>query len=184
MIRKNMLAAVAAWAAIAATGAHAQTSVKNATEKPCVTEQEAGAFVVLMLPGMVRGVTRMCTKMLPKDAYLLTSGKALAARFEAAAEKSKPLADRAIARMSGAGDDEVIAGGASALAPMGELMLASAGKKLDVAGCGKINRALQLIDPLPAENLSELIAMLIDLGLSSDKGKDKDAPFAICKPSR
>ncbi|MEN3747772.1 hypothetical protein TPR58_11385 [Sphingomonas sp. HF-S3] len=180
MIRKNMLTAVAAWAAIAATGAHAQSITKSAAHQPCLSDEQAGAVVMVMAPGAFRGLNRICSKLLPSNAYMLTSGKALTAKFDVLAERSGDLADRAMARMVDADDDDIVPGASASLRPMGEMLIASEAKKMTPETCGKVDRALKLLDPLPPENLVGLVVLLMELGMAAEK----DPPFTICKPSR
>ncbi|NML05261.1 hypothetical protein [Sphingomonas sp. G-3-2-10] len=176
MIRKGIVAAAAGWMAMTGMAAEAQSVAKRGAKPPCVSKQEASALVMLMLPGVIRGANQLCGTLLPKEAYLLNGGRTLGARFEQAAARSGPDADRAMARMMGIKDGKGVPGAAASMAPMGEMMIMSLQPKVDAQICTDIDQALLLLDPLPAENLTGLVVMLMEIGMK----EDKNPPFTIC----
>lgn len=178
MIRQGFIAATAAWLAIAATAAQAQTTVK-ANTAPCLTPDEAEAAMLMMAPGALRGAIKVCTPKLAANAYLRVSGTALVARYEAAAAAAEPLAGRVMSKMMGGSGEGAPKGAAAMLSPMGEMMVTAMGEKLTAPQCGMIDQGLSLLDPLPPHNLTALIVMAAQAGAEKDAGK---SPFTICRP--
>lgn len=179
MRRKGFFMTVAAWAALMATGAHAQSSAQGHRDDPpvCLTTEEAEAVFTPMIPGVVRGVRNICGPTLPRTSYLHTKGDQLAARFTAAAAEPNPAAGRGLAKMGGIEGLDMLAGlMVPAMTAMAEQMVAEQGKALKPADCARIDRALELLDPLPAGNVVALTVMLMEVGVK----EDKNAPFTIC----
>lgn len=176
MIRNNIIATVAAWAALSATAAHAQSVTKDAA-KPCVSPAEAEALVTVMLPGALRGLHTVCDMKVPADAYLITAGPALASRFEGAAHAAEPVAAKVVGRMAGLHNAMPTTAVAGYLSPLIEAMVVDSKDKLNASACGKASRTLQLLDPLPVQNVTALVELLMELGLS----RENDSPFTICE---
>lgn len=178
MRRKGFFMTVAAWTALAATGAHAQIASqgqRNAA-KECLTPEEAGGVIGLIVPSAIRGVRDACGPHLPAIAYLKTNGDRLAARFEAQNSKPSPATARAISKLSGMPDmpfsDMMVAMFTSFMQPM----VAEEAKALKPQDCAKVDRVVALLDPLPADNLVELTVIMVEVGLK----EEKEPPFTIC----
>lgn len=178
MIRRGLLATVASCLALLATGAQAQT----ATAEKCLTAEEVESVVLMLAPGAVRSLQGACAPKLYDDAYLRTKGDALVARFQAAAKDMGPVSDRAIARLAGPGAKTEGPLTTMFLEAMIESAIQGADEKLTPEVCGKIDRAFLLFDPLPARNFSGIIELLVEFGMTNDKGKGEKSPFTLCKP--
>lgn len=165
--------AAAAWLAVSATGA--QAAAETAQKKPCITPVEVQALVTAVAPPAIGAVTRACSPMLAATAYLRTNGDRLAKRYEVAALAAKPAAASAFAKLSGANGDVTPEMFDAFVGPLlGELIA----KDIKPDVCGKIDRIAALLDPLPATNLTGLIAAVFEFVADDSK---KAPPFEICK---
>jgi len=173
-MKKRIGAAAAAWLALCASGAQAAGVVAQA--KPCLTPVEADAVFTALAPSMLQAVRGVCEKELPGNAYLVARGDELIARYAVRAGPAKPAAAAAFGKIAGPEAKDmvtpelfdVIAG------PMVASML-SADIKPDT--CPTINRVAELLDPLPAANLSALVVLVIELA-AREKPNDR---LPICR---
>jgi len=169
MIRKGIAAALAAWAALGATGAYAA----EAAAQPCFTPVEAESIVTLLAPASIRLAATICRPTLGTSSYFATRGEALAERFDAASGNAWPVALLAVRKISGMNlpDSETVK---PLLMGLVGAVLAS---KIKPEGCREIDRALLTLDPLPARNMAQLLVQFIQLRLV-----DKPIPnFSICR---
>ncbi len=170
MARKVLSSALLA-AAIFSSPSAAQTV-------PDMTEEEVDAFVRVALPGALLSMQEKCRNELPEDAYIYASGDEVHARFLAAADDAWPTAVGMIARAASRDNPamgEVMAGmPAEVLQPFVEEMIAGmVTNQVEAKHCDRINQGLELLDPLPPENLAALIGMAYAL---SQEGKEQEQP--------
>ncbi len=175
MMRRGMIATVAAWAAFSGLAADAQARAAR-TAAICLTSEEAEAAALMMLPGALKGLHSVCDSKLPADAYLRTTGSTLGQRFTDAAKGTEAAAGRAVARMMGMKTGSAPESMRGFFEPMSEMLVTGAADKLTPQFCARIDRALALLDPLPPRNFSGLVEMLIEVGAA----QEKDPPFTIC----
>jgi hypothetical protein len=173
-MKRGFGAVAAAWLALCASGAQAAGIV--AQDKQCVTPAEADAIFTALAPVILHSVRDSCVKVLPANAYLVTQGDQLIARYAARAEPAKPAAIAAFGKVAGTQTEGVITPELfdSMAAPMIGGML-SASIKPDT--CPTINRVAELLDPLPPANLSGLVVLVIQLAAE----KEKESKIPICK---
>jgi len=169
MIRKGIAAALAAWAALGATGAYAAQAVPQ----PCFTTSEAESVVTLLAPASIRLAATICRPTLGSGSYFATRGEALAERFDAEGGNAWPVALVAVRKVSGMNLPD-----AEAVKPlMMALVGAALASKIKPEGCRQLDRALGTLDPLPAHNMAQLLVQFIQLRLI-----DKPSPhFSICR---
>lgn len=168
---KGVAAAAAAWIALGASGAQAATTLAVVRDTPCLYRAEAQGLMTALAPGLLGSLRDRCAENLPATAYLRVNGDALIERYRAPALASLPLAAQAMGKITGAKVDEAtFATVADALVPP---MLA---KEIKPRDCGKIDRAAALLDPLPPENFTGLIVLILELGSK----KDDKGPFPLC----
>lgn len=180
MIRKGILAGLAAWAALAGTAAHAQSMIKA----DCLYPDEAEAMALMMMPGAVRGARDTCAPSLPRNAYLKTSSDRLIARFRAGARDMGPSLDKLVTRAFGI---KLEGGGAlvsSMFEPLGETIVLAQSRKLTPEACDRLDRGMALLDPLPARNVAGVLGILLEVSADEKDGKKSKLPFALCKPKR
>jgi hypothetical protein len=143
--------------------------------EPCLTKDEFNDMSLFMLPAVLEGAASKCQAFLPNDSYLLNDGKARAEQLASAGETHKKGAIAAFAKMGGGKLPEGLS--VDTLAGfVRDMAKADLFKKFTGADCAKVNEAAELLAPLPPENLSGLVRLLIEFG---DKG-DKAPPFRFC----
>ena len=169
-MKKVAGAAIALWMGMAATAAQAAA----ADAKPCLTEAEAQALISAVLPDVFQQVGRVCSSALPQQAMLRGGLPALVARYQAPADLAWPQALAAFAKIGGkdvAGLDPRL------LRPMvGPMLATTIADDIKPGDCPTINRAVELMAPLPPANTAGLVALLAS---AADKGK-QDSPLPIC----
>lgn len=148
----------------------------SAQQAPDMSEEEVAAFVRVALPGAFRSIQSKCRTSLDSDAYIYASGDELHARFTEASQDAWPAAAQMIGRSASKNNPamgEVMAGmPPEVLQPFVDEMIAGmVTSKVEDKHCEQINRALALLDPLPPENLAELIGMAY---AESQKSKDAE----------
>jgi hypothetical protein len=167
MKAKGIVAAAAAWMALAATSAQAAQ-----TARACLMSDEAEALAVVLAPEAIRGTARVCAAALPAPGLLQGRSENLAARFEGEAAGAAPLALRAVGKLTGAELPD-----AALLQPfMQSIGAPLVTGKVKPDDCPMIDRALGYLEPLPARNLAALAVMLLQL----TGNKQVPGDFNIC----
>lgn len=166
-MRKMTGAAIALWMGMAATTAQA------AADKPCLTPNEAQAMITAIMPDVFQQIGRKCSSVLPEAATLRGGLPPLVARYQAPADLAWPQALVALGKIGGkdvAGVDPRL------LRPMmGPMMASAIADGIKPADCPAIDRAVELLSPLPPANTAGLVVLFAQL--AKDK---KDSPFNIC----
>ncbi|MDF7773915.1 hypothetical protein P1X14_01540 [Sphingomonas sp. AOB5] len=177
MIRKGFLATAAAWAALAATGAHAQSF--GGRDIPCLEAPEAEAVMLLIAPGAIKGVTQACTPHFTAGAFLTgPAGRAQLTRYEAAAKAAEPAAGSGIAKLLGLPPAAAAVPGSSAgFASLAQMMVMGELDQMDTLRCYAFDRMFHLLDPLPPKDVAGVLTVIAELG--SRDGK-KPLPITIC----
>lgn len=141
----------------------------------CINEPEMEALALHMMPAFLDKSMSMCATTLPTGAYLQTSGRALIRTYRAAAEPTWPLAKTAMAKIANSDGDTGIDLSAIDDTVMRQLVetgfAASLSEELKPQDCGKINRFVEAIAPLPTANMGKMVALLLEIGLAGDKTK-------------
>ncbi|WP_431470361.1 hypothetical protein [Sphingosinithalassobacter sp. LHW66-3] len=185
MKRKGITAAIAAWAALGATAAHAE----QATTASCLSRTDAEAVLLLVAPAAIASASQVCTPVLGQTSFLATRGEAMAQRYREIARLRTPDAIRAILSIANK-DGETIppqfASRPEMLTTMLDALVAPAlAQEIKPEVCAPLDRALRLLEPLPAENLAGIVVMLAELGLAqanreAEEGEGSPLPFRIC----
>ena len=168
-MKKLTGAAIALWMGMAATTAQAAADVK-----PCLTENEAQSLVTALLPDVLQEVGRACSATLPENAILRGGLPPLVGRYRAPADLAWPQAMAAFVKIGGkdvAGIDPKL------LRPMmGPMIASTITNDIKPGDCPTINRAIELVSPLPPANTAGLVVLIV-----AAAGKDKkDNPLTIC----
>jgi hypothetical protein len=176
----RFLAPALAFAALAsATGAQAQQT--------CLQPRDVTDTLIDVTPIAFDASMQACTRQFGADGFMRTKGTAFANRFRARQDASWSGAFRVLRVVieqrapSGEGADPLASGLGTMLASMSEsavrpfvdaLAAQMIAQKIKPDTCGKIERAAQLVSPLPVENIGELGAFIAEqIELDS---------FAIC----
>jgi hypothetical protein len=166
---KRMFAPALALTALAtATAAQAQ-------QQTCIAAADLGDSLLYAMPIAYDAVSTTCSRQLKRDGFMATGGEAFIAKFRARQDSAWPGAFRMIktfmAQEGGeaSGNDVDMAAMIAALPedslrPFVDGMVGQmiAGE-IKPENCGKIERAIELLDPLPAENYVGLVTFIIEL---------------------
>lgn len=135
------------------------------------------AAVRYALPHLLSGVRTSCTGTLAANGFLALKGEALQAKFALGAEPLWPQARAAIVTLGMPGGESQDAGKQlarlpdNALRPFVDGMLASVvASKIEPGQRVDVERALALIEPLPADNLAGLVGFIFEM---VERGKTK-----------
>ena len=172
------------WLATATIAVALPTMATAQSAKQCLTPKEAQGLISFALPDIITSVSTKCAPSLGQDGYLTRSGKDLSDRYRAAAQPNWPSAKLAIRKFVGAEaeflegmPDEALKGF------FGAGISTAVVKDVKPEQCGDIDRVLKLLAPLPAENMSQLVGILLEMGArpkaQAAAAKTK-TPFTIC----
>ena len=146
----------------------ALASPAAAQNGPQLTEDQVTALARYAMPMAFQGVQQKCTGILPSESYIYAHGDALTARLETAAIGQFEPARDALLEFASEGNEEM---GelfknmpAEVIEPLlHELLVAKVQTDVKEEQCSQINRGLELLDPLPAENIAEFIGFIVNL---------------------
>lgn len=170
MTRRPLLAPALALAALgSATAAQAQQTA-------CVAPADLSDAVVYAMPIAYDAARTACANRLSRDGFVAKRGETWVAGFRSGQDKAWPGAFRFIKTfMEKQGEDGEAAGGMDmrgmlsampedALRPFVDALVGQmiAGE-IKGDSCGKIERGLELLSPLPSENVGGLVAFVIEL---------------------
>lgn len=141
-----------------------------------VSPQAMQAAVRYALPQLVAGIRATCVSELAASGFLARNGTELEQRYAAGADAAWPAARAALLEL---GKDDK-----SGMAPMLSKMPDSALKpfvdatissmvatKVKPAQCGDVERAIELLAPLPPENVAGLVGFIFEMKEREGKGK-------------
>ena len=159
------------FAAIAALAALTLPATAQAQTE--MTPEATQAAVRYALPHLLAGVRSTCGPKLSRDGYLAKNGAALLARYSQGSEAAWPAARSALMEFGSEKNSDMTQMFAqmpdSALRPFIDAMISSmVATKIKADNCADVERGLELLAPLPAENIAGIIGFVIEL---SDKDK-------------
>lgn len=137
-----------------------------AQERPQLNEAEINAVALYSMPHALRALQARCAPQLPVEAYLRTQGDALGTRLDRSARGRFPAARAAMTRLL-TGENPQMATligqlPAENVEPLvRELIAGKVQSEVKLEDCGKLNRVLELLDPLPPENLASLMGVFV-----------------------
>lgn len=180
MIRNGFVATLAAWAALGATAAAAQNVTKEASRATtCITEAEAEAITLALVPSVLRQVTDICARTLPPGAFMRVGSREMLGRYDAAGAAAMPAAGAAMARVMGPQAESLADSGL--LAPMMAGMIGPViAAEVKPESCPAVDRVLADLAPLPPANAASLLVTLLEFGAAARKERGKPLPFEFC----
>ena len=172
---KTFTAAISGIALLAATPVSAQENSRDAD----LSADQITAGVRYFMPQLLGVVQDKCAGSLESDGYLATNGDALLEKFSEGSDEY--WADARGIFMSFA-----MEGGAEAdslavfsqlpdesLKPLIDAMIPlELGKRIKTRDCGSIERVMETLDPLPAENFAEFVGVVFELALKDRRKKN------------
>ena len=147
--------------------------------KPDISPVAAQAAARYALPQLLSGLRATCGPKLSANGYLARNGEALQARFAQGADAAWPAARVALmqlgsqdksgmARMFGQMPD-------SALKPFVDATItAMVASKLKAENCPDIERGLELLAPLPPENIAGLVGFFFEMAERDDEARARN----------
>ena len=130
----------------------------------CVSRTESQAVTAYLMPDIVRQVGAVCAPALGPDAFLTREADGLAQTLSPLAERRWPIAKRALERHLGTALPDrgiVLDLGRAAL-------VEGIVRDLDGPTCATLDRLVVELAPLPPENLANIAALALEVGLDSD----------------
>lgn len=150
-------------AALLATGAQAQ-----AQTTACVTRTEAEALVLFVAPDLIRQTGQRCAASLPATALLRQQSGPLLAKYAAESERAWPQARTALLKVAGPEVSQML-DSAFAKPMIGPLVAPLLTGELQAKDCPMIERALNLVQPLPARNTAALLVLIAQADAASPR---------------
>lgn len=176
-------------APLAALAALASAQAAEAQQKACIAPADLADAVTYAMPIAFDAVRKTCANRLARSGFVANGGEAFIAQFRSRQSAAWPGALRTL-RVFMAGQEEggtdvgaLIAGMPEAsVRPfvdglVGQLL----GEEIKPQDCAKIERGLELISPMPAENVGPLVAFLVELAGVKDP---EICPVAPAAPNR
>lgn len=155
------------------------------SQRPCLTQSQVEAMTLFALPPLLEGAAKACAPALPADSYLMNGGRTLARTLAAESSTHWAGASSAVAMVGGkdfpAGLSETTARGL-----IHDLVLNGLSSPKGREQCGRIDRAADLLSPLPPRNLAGLVVLGVELATleeMADVPTDKAKGKAKAKPA-
>lgn len=150
----------------------------------CIQPAEAQALMHFAMPDVLDGVMKQCQPHLAPTGFVAKSGAGMVARYRDGSDAKWPLAKTAFFKIAGkdatgmtmkAMPDSVLKG----LISFG--ITAKATNEISSDNCGRVERLMEALSPLPPENTATVITLLLEIGAPKDsKGK---SDLSICPAS-
>ena len=154
-------------------------------QRPCLTQAQVEAMTLFALPPLLEGAAKACAPALPANAYLMNGGRTLAQSLAAESSTHWTSASSVVTMLGGkefpAGLSETTARGL-----IHDLILNGLSTAKGREQCGRIDRAADLLSPLPPRNLAGLVVLGVEIATVeeiNDKSKGKAKAKAEAKPA-
>ncbi len=149
----------------AALGLIALSQPYTAFAQTCVPQDDVSDAIIYSMPLIVQAVEGRCSATLPADNYLALKGGELKAKFAAHQNAAWPAALRVLGQLAGGDDPEVaqlmLSLPAEAVRPFVDAILVEKiGAEIKVKDCSRIERGMQLLEPLPPTETAKLVTFL------------------------
>lgn len=154
----------------------AAPEVAPPTPAPCITHQEAADVAISLLPFVLDAVAQRCRQTLPPTAFLNTGAAAWSSRLRQDGTARQESAMRGIAKMGGAAPPPNAEVGQAAFVMVAQMMTGSLTTQLRTEQCPQIDTIARSLEPLPTENIANLIIAGLDLGMSARPDTDEAHP--------
>jgi len=151
------------------------TSAEAAPAATCIDANEIRGFVGYVLPDVVGTVVTKCGPTLRPDGYFNTRGSQLGERLAVGKEAAWPMARSAFRKMGGDFKGQPKAGLSERTirSLIDNEMVTKLTSQLPLTMCRDIESIVAPLDPLPAENMVQLLAAIF--GVAGRKGSDVKA---------
>jgi hypothetical protein len=162
-------------APVFALAALATAQTAQAQQQACVAAADLSDAVVYAMPIAFDATRTACANRLTRNGFMATDGQTFIAPFRDGQDKAWPGAFRVLktfmdkqgASEDGSGMDMqamIAAMPEDALRPFVNALVGQMiAEEIKGDSCGKIERGLELVSPLPAENVGALVAFLVEI---------------------
>lgn len=134
------------------------------TALPCLTPGEAQAIISVTLPDIISGATTKCGPVNGATSFLSSNGRNLAERYRPTAMTAWPAARPALKKLAGPDGSLLDMMSDENLRLFSSTLVATAVlKSIDPRQCGDIDRIMRAVAPLPPENMSMLVGILLEI---------------------
>ena len=172
-------------AALAVQSIHAA----QAQTADCMPPKQAEALFLTFGAPLIDQARKICITALPSGSYLSARGEQLSKRLSAAATGREEEAVAAFKRFGG--NDGALDGiDTATLLPMIQAVIGPMiAQEIKERDCSGMNAVLAPLDPLPAENLAQVVIAIAQLAQPRQSGTNKRTTkksatdFNICPPS-
>lgn len=144
--------------------------------KPCITPQEAGDMAVAVLPSLVDAATQRCRPHLAANAFLLTGASTWTARLRQDAGPRRESALRGISLISGNSQAPAGVESEATFEFVAGLLSGVLMRDLDPASCGDVDAIARSLEPLPADNIAQLVGATLSLAMAADSDEEDSHP--------
>lgn len=151
----------------------APATAKSRAERPPLTAEQVAAATRYALPHLYSSLQTQCSPVLSSNGYLALNRERLAKKFTDGADENWVLARDVLFQFSGQDADSAMADlPDEALKPFvdGMIGVMIAGK-IKPADCDTAERVLETLDPMPADNVAQLIGVVVEKAEQSKRNK-------------
>lgn len=153
----------------------ATASTAQAQQQACIAAADLGDSVLYAMPIAYDAVSTSCAKQLKRDGFMATGGDAFIEKFRAKQDSAWPGAFRLLKSLmakeaageAGSGADMTAMIAALPEESLRPFVDGIVGQKLAEEikpdSCGKIERGMELLSPLPVENVAGLMAFIFEI---------------------
>ena len=138
-------------------------------KRPCLTQAQVEAMTLFVLPPLLEGAAKACAPALPANSYLMNGGRTLAQTLAAESPAHWASAGPAVTKLGGkdfpAGLSETTARGL-----IHDLVLNGLSSPKGREQCGRLDRAADLLSPLPPRNLAGLVVLGVEIATLEEMG--------------
>lgn len=147
-----------------------QIAQAQAAEQACVEQQVVSDAMVYATPILAEAFMDKCSSELSSTGFMATKGDEFIGRFDALQDTSWPGAMRLLQNFgSSSGKIGELSSMISTLPEeairpfIDAILLQRIHQEIKVADCGKIERGIELISPLPPENIGGLMSFIFEM---------------------
>ncbi len=144
--------------------------------RPCLTDTEAQAMVLVAMPDILRETGRLCAPRLPATSPIRQADGALVGRYQAAADQAWPGARAAIVKLSDPTVD-ILLQSDYARPLLTSIIVPLIVGRIAIGDCATIDRLVTNLAPLPPRNTAGIVITTLHyLKRQKASGKAADVP--------
>lgn len=160
MSKHTVLAAAALWLGLFATTAQAQ-------QRACITDAEGEALFQVMLPDMIREMSRICVNLPPRS-FLRQPPAAFLSRIQAGVGPATAAAQGGIRKLLGP-QGGALADSQFAIPMARAVFVPLVAQEIKPADCPGLDRIVGNLAPLPPRNLAAVFVALAQISQNDEK---------------